>query len=63
MIQLSKTEHHQLQKLFLLADEALGENFIHIKFVTFWETLREDHGLAKLLLMVEEYVRNEGRDR
>lgn len=52
---MTNTQLSQFDRLFELAKYAQEFDEIDLKFVCFWESLREDHGLAKLLELVREY--------
>lgn len=53
---MTPTTHRQLTQLFALADEALDSSFVNLKFVEFFNSLREDRGLARLLFDIREFV-------
>lgn len=52
---LLTTEQRQIDHLYELRDLAVDSLTIHLKFVQYWEKLRESYGLAKLLLIIESY--------
>lgn len=52
---LLTTEQRQVDHLYELRDLAVGSPIIDLKFVSYWEKLRESYGLAKLLLIIESY--------
>lgn len=54
---LTNTQIRQFDRLYKLADGAIELPTIEIKFVNFWETLREDLGLAQLLLNLKQYAK------
>lgn len=56
-MKLTPKQTRQLSNLFALADEAYDNATIHIQFVSLWESMREETGLAMLLLLVKEFVR------
>lgn len=58
---MTPTTHRQLTQLFNLADEALDSDFVDLKFVEFFNSLREDRGLARLLFDIREFVREENK--
>lgn len=56
---MTATEQRQISQLYELRDLALDSSFIDLKFVSYWEKLRESYGLARLLLMIENYHKSE----
>lgn len=52
----------QFRHLFVLADAASELPTIELKFVSYWETLREDLGLADLLLKLQFYVQQQNQN-
>ena len=55
---LNPQQHTELRKLLKLADISQEFEFIDLKLVNHFSNLREEHGLAKLLLMLEQHVKN-----
>lgn len=53
---MTPQDHRRLTHLFTLADLAIDCPTIDIKFVSYWESLREELGLAPLLLLVQQFV-------
>lgn len=56
---MSPQDHRRLTHLFILADLAIGAPTIELKFVSYWESLREEIGLAQLLFLVKEFAATE----
>lgn len=56
-MEITNTERRQLDYLMTLADEAVGFPTIHLHFVSYFNQLREDHGLAMLLLKLREFIK------
>jgi hypothetical protein len=54
---MSPNERQQIKKLFHLAHVAdeFGD-LVNMKLVDHWCTLREEHGLAKTLMLIQEYA-------
>lgn len=48
--------HPEIQKLLNLADITQEFEHVNLKLVDHWCALREEHGLAKLLLLIQEHV-------
>ena len=53
---MTQIETEQLKKLFKFADVAQEMEFVNLKTVDHFNTLRETHGLSKLLLLIQEYA-------
>jgi hypothetical protein len=54
---MTANEQQQIKKLFNLANIALEfEDLVNMKLVDHWCTIREEHGLAKTLLLIQEYA-------
>lgn len=53
---MTQNDISNIKKLLNLADAAADFEHVDIKLVTHFHTMREELGLARLLLMVQEYV-------
>jgi hypothetical protein len=53
---MTPQDSRRLNHLFTLADLAIDCPTIDIKFCSYYESLREELGLAKLLLLIKEFV-------
>lgn len=60
---MTQTELSNVKKLLNLADAAADFEHVDIKLVTHFHEMREELGLAKLLLMVQEYVQHKSQSR
>ena len=54
-MKLLATEKRQVDQLYEMRDLAVGSVTVDLKFVEYWDKLREAYGLAHLLLMIEAY--------
>ena len=54
---MTLADHHRIGRLLKLANAAAELEFIDADLVVHFSYLREDLGLAKLLLLIQEYVR------
>lgn len=52
-------DSRRILHLLALADLAIDAPTIDIKFCSYWDSLCEDIGKAKLLLLIKEYVNNQ----
>jgi len=52
---MTSTDSQRIVRLFRLADGAADLEFLDLELVNHFSELREEHGLAKLLLLIEEY--------
>lgn len=52
---MTTTVQRKLIKLFALAEEAADNTTIHLQFVIAFNRLRLEFGLARLLLLIQEY--------
>jgi hypothetical protein len=55
---MNATEIKQVKKLLELADAAVDLEFVDVHLVSHFHTMREELGLAKLLLLIQDYARN-----
>ncbi len=55
---MSSIDKH-LKNLLLLADLTVDTELVSLKLVNLWERLREEHGLARLLLLLQQHIRDE----
>lgn len=60
---MNQQEIKNVKRLLVLADAAADFEHVDINLVTHFHVMREELGLAKLLLMIEEYVKNKTEDR
>jgi hypothetical protein len=51
----------RIKHLLNLADAAADFEFVDLNLVTHFHNLREDLGLAKLLLLIQDYAKQQGR--
>jgi hypothetical protein len=54
---MTQPEQRQIRKLLDLADAAADFEHVDINLVTHFHVMRETLGLAKLLLLIQDYVR------
>ena len=54
--QMTQVETEQIKKLFKLANIAQEMEFVDFKTIDHFNTLRETHGLSKLLMLIQEYA-------
>ena len=54
---MTHSNHQRIERLLKLANAASELEFIDPDLVVHFSYLREDLGLAKLLLLIQEYVR------
>jgi hypothetical protein len=55
---MTKTNHDKIKRLFKLVDlHAEFDTLVDFKLVDQWCELREEHGLAKTLNLIREYVK------
>lgn len=52
---MTTKQHDDIKRLFKLATISQEFEFVDIKLIDHWCTLREEHGLAALLLLIQEY--------
>jgi len=50
------TTSERIHKLLKLAEDSQEFEHINIKLVDHWCEMREEYGLAKLLLLIQDYV-------
>ena len=53
---MTEQDRRRLTHLLTLADLAQDMPTVYLKLSNFWDALREDMGLAKLLLAIKEHV-------
>lgn len=53
---MTQHESDSLKRLFKLADIATEMEFVDLKTIDHFNTLREEHGLSKLILLIHEYA-------
>jgi hypothetical protein len=53
---MTQTESDQLKRLFKLANISQELEFVDFKTVDHFNTLREQYGLSKLLMLIQEYA-------
>lgn len=56
---LTQVDNDKIKHLLKLADVCQEFEFVELKLTDAWCALREEHGLAKLLLLIQEYVKNQ----
>ena len=60
---MNQQDISRIKQLLNLADAAADFEFVDIKLVTHFHSLREEMGLAKLLLLIQDYVRYKTQSR
>jgi hypothetical protein len=60
---MNQTELKQVKRLLVLADAAADFEHVDITLVTHFHVMREELGLAKLLLLIQEYVEHKTQSR
>lgn len=60
---MTSAETRQIKKLLDLADAAADFEHVDINLVTHFHAMRETFGLAKLLLLIQDYVRAKSQSR
>lgn len=58
---MSPVDTKRIKHLLVLADAALDFEFVDIKLVNHFHHLREDLGLAKLLILIQQYAKEESQ--
>jgi len=58
---MTQEDHKRFHHLLELADAAVDFEFVDIKLVSYFHALREDMGLAKLLILTKEYIETNGQ--
>jgi hypothetical protein len=58
---ISPQDNKRVSHLLNLADAAADFQFVDPKLVIHFHNMREELGLAKLLLLIKEYVQNQSR--
>jgi hypothetical protein len=53
---MTQVETEQIRKLFKLANIAQEMEFVDLKTIDHFNSLREEHGLSKLLMLIQEYA-------
>lgn len=53
---MTQTDTDRIQRLLKLADIAQEFEFVDLKLVNHFSYLREEYGLAKLLLLIKEHA-------
>jgi hypothetical protein len=56
---MTQKQQEQIRRLLKLADISQEFEHIELKLSDLWCEIREEHGLAKTILMIEEYVKNQ----
>lgn len=60
---MTQDELSKVKKLLTLADVAADFEHVDIKLVTHFHEMREELGLARLLLLVQEYVQHKSQSQ